>query len=378
MPYHVQKAGAYVFVYDNKTDGATLEIGQGVAAQIHELAKDPRCASSIEECIPLASGLLEQVAQNSSYFERGVVNGKLETRQVLLLGILGLAAWSVLYTAYSANSVATLPNSHVAVDLKIDSTVGQPEDQHLPVTTNISAEEFDPESYNTISTDEAGPRERFIMIEASIAGNREKCTSLIVAVAAIASAPPGNHLSPYDIAPLPGWLTVDVTKDKDDKIKALSGVKAVIGGPTLVDDANTASAPTTRDPLPMFKEEDAGQYSSAPLNLTKRGSREVGALSTCHRFASWAPGMQQAPDRYLFQDAEGADYPMYLIDKGFELLHPEFDDLRNHYPLLLLIGSDEIIAPGIKWFLADGIPDDFANINLNSPDPSLNVHGTTM
>ena len=60
--------------------------------------------------------------------------------------------------------------------------------------------------------------------------------------------------------------------------------------------------------------EDPSKDFSAPLarsnNLSKRGTRNFADTDDfpCHRFASWAPGMEQPPQHYLYQDLQGAGY----------------------------------------------------------------------
>lgn len=191
---------------------------------MNKIIDDERCRISQEECSVSVKEYLERLAQDNKYSVRtSVEGGGLETRFVVII-----AAVEVAIMAYLLHKLATASQPQ-----KLDVTwyTGGPLGDHRSIAVDIPLAEYDPSTPGgQVTSISSTVRDRWVLIQTSLATDSKGCSSLSEALVAIATPEPVMaDLSPYDAdPPLPGWFQVAVSPDKDQEIRQLQGVEDVV------------------------------------------------------------------------------------------------------------------------------------------------------
>ena len=69
---------------------------------------------------------------------------------------------------------------------------------------------------------------------------------------------------------------------------------------------------------------DSSKVTAWPNSLSKRDSYDLDNEHVCHAFASWAPGMEEPPTKYVYHSKEGEGYVSTIIGAHLrdECIHP--------------------------------------------------------
>lgn len=357
-------------IYEDTPNEYVFEIGYELVDKLNDIGSKS-CATSEDDCTDAVNEVLNALPETGNYFVRSDDNK--DPRQASAVIGAEVAIW-----AYMLHKIFSEPEpKRIHVDFDSDAN------DKGPIEVSLPKANF-PESVTgteTTSTTDV-PFEKFLLITTPLATNEKGVLALSSAIAAIATdGPVVPSISDYG-QELPGWFQVNATLEQQLEIALLPGVEHLVDNVGLLDIDSTE----------IVDHEESGHASAfrrsemekATDALVKRGtdSRDLPIDApddhgACLRFASWGDGMQSAPEYYAYQEKQGQDYPIYSMERGFDLGHEEFQGAKENYPDHDPFGMGQAVDPDFSWFNGHGSEFD-SRTSLTDSNPSNTAHGTSM